>query len=302
MRAPAVRAPRRLPARHGGVALVAVLWIVAALSLLAAGLSQTTRAQIDTASVQRDAAVGQALGDGAIHIALQALLAETRRPPGVQTASIVYQGVAIQVEAAPLDGLISLNGADVPLLAQMLHNAGGLAPGAAEALARQLVQWRSERPPADPTSPAAAALSQQRRFEAPEDLMLVPGVDYTLYARIAPLVSADLSTGKVNALAAPPDVLAALAPGDPGRIARFAAQLAAGQPGVDSSFLDGRFTTSSGGGGTELYRLRASVPLDAGRILVLTRDVSLATDPVHLLPWRFLRQSRQLLSAGAASS
>ena len=135
-----------------------------------------------------------------------------------------YGGQTIDLDIAPLDGLISLNGANVPLLAALLQTGGGLDTGRAQALAAEIVAWRDTRPEVDPTSPGAASV-QARRFEAPEDLLLVPGIDYTLYARIAPLVTAELSGGgQVNPLAAPPGVLAVLAHGDAARVATYLRQ------------------------------------------------------------------------------
>ena len=281
-------------ARRQGMALVVVLWIVAAISVLVTGLVWTTRAQIGAVNAGRDAVVGQALGDAAIALTLQELLGTEPRPTSVQTETVTYAGQTMQVEIAPLDGLVSLNGADAPLLAAILQGGGGLSSAAAQELAQQLVLWRSEVPQ---TQTLGAAGGQPRMFEAPEDLLLVPGVDYDLYARLAPLVSADLRSGRVNPQAAPPQVLAALAPGDPGRIAQFVAARTGGVP-ADSSFLD----PSLAGVGVfsgRFYRLRVSVPLDAGRILVLTRDVALTTTSFSLLPWRLLRQSRQIQAAGA---
>ena len=284
--------PRAFRAR--GMALVAVLWIVAALSILVTGLIWTTRAQMGIVAAGRDAAEGQALGDAAITLTLQTLQAANPKPTSAQTASVTYAGQTMQVQVAPLDGLISLNSAGAPMLAALLQGSGGLPSAAAQQLAQQLVQWRSEAPQ------IGNAPGQPRMFEAPEDLLLVPGVDYELYARIAPLVSADLRGGRVNAQAASAQVLTALTPGDPGRIAQFIAQRNSGQPGADSSFLDSNFIVSGSSAAGRLYRLRVSVPLDAGKMLVLTRDVALSSAPSSLLPWRLLRQSRQIQSSGGA--
>jgi general secretion pathway protein K len=274
------------------MALVAVLWIIAALSILVTGLIWTTRAQISTVAARRDAAAGQALGDAAITLTLQALLVSNPKPTGVQTVPVTYAGQTMQVEVAPLNGLISLNSAGAPMLAALLQGAGGLPPPAAQDLAQQLVQWRSEAPQTSLTN----GPGQPRLFEAPEDLLLVPGVDYDLYSRLAPLVSADLRGGRINPQAAPSQVLAALAPGNQGMIAQFLAQR--GQPGADSSFLDSGFISNVAFSG-QLFRLRVSVPLDAGKMLVLTRDVALRGTSSSLLPWRLLRQSRQIQSSGA---
>jgi len=274
------------------MALIAVLWIVAALSLMVTGLTYTVRQQIQSAATQRDQVTGQALGEAAIALALQQILASSQRPQAIVSDTVPYAGAAIEVEVAPLDGLIPLNGSGAPLLAALLQFAGGLAQGPAQTLAQTLVEWRDGIPQLDLSQ--AANANAPRRFEAPEDLMLVPGVDYALYARLAPLVSADLAgAGRVNPQAAPPGVLAVLAQGNDGRVAQYLGQRASGQPGADASGFNPAFVGSGAGSG-ELYRLRASVPLEAGKILLLTRDVALSAS--RTAPWRILRTQRQIVA------
>lgn len=256
--------------RAAGMALIAVLWIVAALSLMVMGLSGTVRQQIQIIGSQRDQVSGQAAGEAAIALALQALQVAPERPAGTSTLSLPYGGLDIGVELAPLNGLISLNDAGAALLAALLQNAGGLDAGRAQALAGELVVWRDGRPDVDPTAPGAASV-QARRFEAVEDLMLVPGVDYALYARVAPLLSADLRGGQINPLAAPPAVQAVLT-------------------------ASGLSSPSAGGVRTDLYRLQASVPLETGKILLLTRDVALGIDTSRKAPWSVLRTDRQIVA------
>lgn len=284
---------RPAPSRAAGMALIAVLWIVAALSLMVMGLTSTARQQVQIAGAQRDQVTGQALGEAALALALQQLQVDAQRPRGVVTDTLSYAGVPIEVEVTPLDGLIPLNGASAELLAALLHIAGGLPQSEAQALAATLVEWRDGRPELDLTV-AAAARAMPRRFEAPEDLMLVPGVDYTLYARLAPLVSADSSSAsRVNPEAAPPEVLAVLAQGDAASVARYLDQRASAQPGADTTGFSSAFV---GGGGGDLYRLRARVPLEAGKMLLLTRDVGLSVNASRTAPWRILRTDRQIVA------
>lgn len=169
--------------------------------------------------------------------------------------------------------------------------AGGLAPAPAQALATALVEWRDGRPAGD----AAGADARQRQFEAPEDLLLVPGVDYALYARLAPLVSADLGgASRVNPQAAPPGVLAVLADGNQARVAAYLGQRASGQPGLDTTGFQTAFIDTAG---SNLYRLRASVPLEAGKMLHLTQDVALGSGSSRIAPWRVLRTDRRIAPA-----
>ena len=192
----------------------------------------------------------------------------------------------------PLDGLISLNGASVPLLAALLQVAGGLPAPNAEALAQQLDDWRTGRS-------GELGTPVPRHFEAPEDLLLVPGIDYTLYARLRPLVTTEQRGGdRVNPLAAPPAVLAVLARGDAALAGRIVAQRAASAVGVDTTGLDPALAGSSGS--TYFYRLVARVPLGEGKILGFTRDVALDSFSPRTAPWRTLRSERQLLAIDGA--
>lgn len=277
------------------MALIAVLWIVAALSVLVIGVTATVRQHIQVVGTVSDQVRGQALGEAAMALVLQQLQTISPQPRGITTVTPSYAGVTIPVEVAPLDGLISLNGAPAPLLAELLRVAGGMPAAQAAQWAADLVAWRNGVPQLDPTQTAASG-GQPRRFEAAEDLLLVPGIDYDVYARVAPLVSADLGRGdtRVDPAAAPPGVLAVLAHGNSGPVSTYLRQRATAQPGADVSGFDPAFIDT---GGSALYRLRASVPLETGKILRLTHDVALASGLSLSQPWRVLHRERQIVVA-----
>ncbi len=271
-----------------GVALVAVLWIVAALSLLVAGMTQSVRQYTRTVAAARDAVVAQALGDAAIQLALQSLQVAQPRPVGRQSLDVQFGGVSVTVVVQPLNGLIDLDRAPQPLLASLLATAGGLPAARAQVLAQTLDEWRTSR---------VAGSSEPARFEAIEDLLLVPGVDYSLYERLRPLISVDpLGTGKVNPLAADVGVLAVLANGNLALAAQVAAAQDAGRLGIDTSGLDPRFIET---GSTERYRLEARVSGEQGKIEVFSRSVAFG-DSASGVPWQTLRTERWVMPAGAA--
>lgn len=279
--------------RLRGMALIAVLWIVAALAILVTGMTQSVRQQVRVTATTLDAVTAQAMGDGAIALTLQALQVLPQRPQQAVTQTVSYAGVEVEVEVFPLDGLISLNGASVPLLSALLQVAGGLPTGDADALAQRLDDWRAGRS-------GELATPVPRYFEAPEDLLLVPGVDYALYARLRPLVTTELRGGdRVNPQAAPPGVLAVLARGNPALAERIVTQRGTSATGIDTTGLDPALATS-GGGSTLFYRVAAKVPLGEGKILRFTRDVALASFSPRIAPWRTLRSERQWLTAGNA--
>ncbi len=262
-----------------GMALIAVLWVLAAFGVLVASLGYSVRQQARLVAGERDAVVAQALADGAIQLALQQLQVARSRPTALTRSPVEFAGHAITVTLQPLSGLIDLNGAQPPLLAALLQVAGGLPPGAAEPLAQQLVEWRGARP--DGGAPW--------HFEAVEDLLLVPGIDYPLYERLRPLLTADgESQAGVAPLAALPDVLAVLTQGDAARAGQIAAARDSGQPGVDLTTLDPQFAQ---GGSTSRYRIWAEVPLNTGKMAYFARTVLLSPNTVGV-PWRTLHTER----------
>ena len=246
---------------------------------MALALAGTTRVQVHTASAQRDAASAQAAGEAAVALALQELLAQPVRLDGVQHMRVQWQDMDIAVQVASLDGFVSLNGASVEMLATVLQSTGAAN---AQTLAEAIVAWR------DGTDMPLEKRLQPRRFEAVEDLMLVSGMDYALYARVAPLMSATAKNSAVNARSAPSEVLHAFAGEQDARVDDYMARR--DEPNADASFLNPAFATAHGGGGT-LYRVSANVPLDEGTIAHFVCDVALQADTQRGQPWTLLRQS-----------
>ena len=60
--------------RSQGVALIAVLWIVAAMAIAVTGMTHAVRNEIRTVTAARSSVESQALGEAAIALALQKML------------------------------------------------------------------------------------------------------------------------------------------------------------------------------------------------------------------------------------
>lgn len=278
-----MRRHRHPALRHSrGMALLAVLWIVAALSIIATGITRTLRQEGRAITLARQEVEAQALGDAAIQIALQALRANQQPLARAILVDIGYRGVVMQVQLMPLNGLIDINTASQPLLQRLFAVAGGLAPDAAQALAQTVMQVRQQRD----------ARGGPQRFEAEEDLLRVPGIDYDLYARLAGLLTADLrGSGRVNPLAAPVEVLTVLAGGDAAQAAQIAAARDAGQAGVDTSALDGSLLETSA---SRRLRVQARVPLADGGFMRVSRSVDLDARTPDGAPWLTFRTAAGL--------
>ncbi|MFN4120426.1 general secretion pathway protein GspK [Acidovorax sp.] len=263
------------------MALIAVLWVVAALSILVTGFSRVARDEIGVVASFRQGVVAQATGDAAIALALWEISGTTVPVTRVQHADIAYRGVIVPVSVMPLNGLIDLNAAPQALLARLYEVAGGISADAAQALSQLTIEARTKPGPTN----------QPERFEATEDLLRVPGVDYDLYARLSPLLTvyARASGGRVNPMAAPLDVLTVLANGNVGVAERIAQERDQGAQGVDTTSLEASFVGVSP---SRRYRVSAMVPLSDGTHMRISRTVDLGFSSRDGLPWRTLHTER----------
>lgn len=270
--------------RHRGLALIAVLWIVAALTLSATGLLYSAKQEIRTAARQRSTVAASALADAALRLVLQQLVTGTTPPTGRWTRTKVeFADAVIDVEFHGLNGLVDINNAPPALLAALFQHAGNLPAGNAESLASTVVDWR-KRP---------GLTARPLGFDAPEDLLQVPGFGYDLYARIQPLVTASLrGGGLVNPEAASVAVLTVLAQGN----AVLASQLSAARENspqaMDTTQLNAAFKDTSAG---RALRMVATVPLGATTALQRTWTVTLGSSSAAALPWKVLEQHHSIV-------
>lgn len=265
-----------------GMALVAVLWIVAALSVMAMGLSQSARQEIQMASTARQLIMGEALGEAAIYLALQEILTGTDPIGQLTTGEVSYQGHAIQVQVLPLNGLIDLNNAPEALLASLFEYAGGVASQNAEALAKTVIETRDKKD----------SLNAKQNFAAIEDLLRVPDINYDLYAKIRSLVTVNAGgSGRINPKAAPEGVLMVLAQGNPGLVANLMDRRDSKDIGMDTSALNGMFLDASI---TQNFMFQAKVALADGGWVVTSRSIRLGDGIKQGLPWRILHTESRL--------
>ena len=273
----------RVPQR--GVALIAVLWLVAAMTLIITGVVKAVRVEIQTAGMQRQTVVAGAQADAAILLALQSLQAQQKEPGNtLQVISVQFENQVFEVSLEPLNGFIDINNAPVQLLAEMYRYAGGLSPSAAQALAQATVDSRQSK--------SAKGLAQG--FDATEDLMHVPGVTYDLYAKINQVVTAALKggSGRVNPMTAPVGVLQILAGGDLARAATLVARRGTDSKLTDTSFLKPEFIEMAS---SRSLQLQVRIDLAGGGSSQKAWQVFWSADPRSGLPWRVLgvQQSMQ---------
>lgn len=263
--------------RGQGVALIAVLWIVAALAIVVAGISHSVRGELRLVSISRETVQAKARAEAALVLVLQQMSVSDKRPNRVLTANVAYEGQTVVVEIMPMNGLIDINSAPATLLARLFQNGANMAPQAADELANSVIAARAK-----PDKQGRAV-----RFDAIQDLLRVPGMDYELYARILPLLTAEAGgSGKVNPLAAPESVLQViLGGGAAASVANFVARRQANEVALDITMFDGSFVDTAS---TQRFQLQARVPLANGSLSLMTCAVDLSASSRDGMPWHLL--------------
>ena len=175
-----------------GSALLAVLWLAAALAAIAFSLSSTVRGETERASTAMDGARGYYLASGAIERASMELLWSAAAPSdrrliplGASHVDYTFAGGAVRVDIVPETAKLNVNLAPPEELYRVCL-ALGLDPNRARDIAAAIVEWRS--PDMGLTGLDGYYLSLTPSFRPPhasfqmtEELLLVKGITPDIY-------------------------------------------------------------------------------------------------------------------------
>jgi general secretion pathway protein K len=173
----ALRASRR------GSALLAVLWVSAALAAIAFSLSNTVRGETDRTSNAVDGLRCYYLAQGAIWRAADEMLWSVQTPNnakvkhGAPFVDYRFPSGIVHVEIVPETAKLNVNSA-TPDELYRLGIALGLDPGRARQIALAIVAQRTPKTasiPVDLSAPSSF-LARPASFEEIEELLLVPGI------------------------------------------------------------------------------------------------------------------------------
>ncbi len=288
-----MRCTRGAVSLQAGIALVAVMWMVGGLSILAAGLAFSSRVELMAVQQQQEQARVRALADGAIRLATMSLLGDGPERNLYREVPLSFDGVSMRVRITPATGLVDLNLADERVLTQLFVMAGGLDVESAATLAQRVMDWRD--PDTAPLLPFGAEDeayqaagrpegARDGRFETPEDLRLVLGVDGHLYDKLRHLIGIEGSRA-VDPLAASPDVLMALGGGDAALLAAVEAGRQAAPPHIDPTLLPAEMFASSA---AFVFRIEVWVEGASGARWRRAQWVEPGARPGAGLPWTTL--------------
>jgi len=278
-----------------GIALIAVLWALTLLSIIAAALSLETRTSARIARNMADQAAARAAADAGIqraildladlagastdsgnHRAILRFVAPAdgepaKLPSGGAAYDWPFANTTVHISVQDEVGKINLNRApEVPLAA--LFRSVGVEPGKAQSLAAAIADFRDAD---NLTRPAGAEVAEYRAaglawgpknapFQAVEELQQVLGMTTEIYERVAPYLTPYSMVGRFNPTTTTDPLRGIL------RRVGFNSQYVSSYPGL-------------------VYSIRAEAKGANGAVFVREARVQLIQQertPVRILAWR----------------
>ncbi len=231
----------RPASRQRGIALIAVIWVVALLAVMALDVLAAARREGASAYDLAERARLDAAADAGIALAIRALLVagSAVAPPrgGVAAAAaqdLDFAGTRLRVAVEDEAGKIDLNRAPQAVL-RALFEALGEPPARAGSLANAIIDWRDQdqvpRPGGGAEAPEYRAAGRgfpprDGDFQAVEELSLVLGMTPALMAAAAPALTVHSQRDQPDRTVAVPLALRAAA--GPAAVAPPAAAARAG--------------------------------------------------------------------------
>lgn len=262
-------------ARQAGVALAIVVWFIAGMSLLVAGIVAQARVDTHMAQIHLSRASAVAAGDGAIRLMMvDEMLANDPAVASDQAPGGRYRvgEIDVTVRLVSAAGLIDLNKASIEMLTSLFQIAGGLSGEDARLLGETVVQSRAAR---------AARRDGEglSRLVAPEDLMRLPGANRTLLDSVRDfIVVGESGRGAVDWSLAPQALLDVLPATD--REQAASVRELRGNRGGASRGERGQMAG--------VYRADAIVRL-GDKFWLRRRWISIEPTSSSTLPWRVIR-------------
>ena len=230
MSANATRSPRPEITGADGFIIVAVLWILAALAILASVCSVYVVQTATAMELNSERIEAEALVKASLDLAVMKLTATKNATPSIGRFSFRLGGANVAVDFRSEAGRIDLNAAPKELLVGMFA-AIGVGSDLANAFAARIIGWRTPAATGAVDNEAAdyrtAGLPYGPRlgpFLHPSELSLVMGLPPAVVERALPLVTTYSALPQINVMAASPEVLAALPGVTPDRLYSFLAQ------------------------------------------------------------------------------
>lgn len=275
-----------------GAALIMVLWLVAALSLVVLAGAQGVRQQIQRTALDLERLRAESVLDAAIQLTAQRLLLDRGKDSQYQIKRLSLGQTDTWVEITPSGGLVDVNVASEALLQALFQRAGGLSPGEAAILVSRVRDYID--PDDTPGGVGGAEAAQYRAAGWPSmprnaaledlsDLKSVLGMTAGLYEIIAPHLGTN-GQQRIEIDSAPPALIDALT-GQQGLGARIHKSPPEMRAGVLLSGAAAEFFAPARSSGGQTVRLRAFAQAEGDRWWQREVWIDLSERPDALTPW-----------------
>ena len=211
--------------KQRGVAMVLVMWLVAAMSITVGGALALAREEIVLASSRLGEAQAFALGKGIARLAVldraraQTAVDENGDPDHAGLSRVFMSryeidDLTVSATVYPASGFVSVAESDPAVWQQLLSGVGGMYNVAAATLAEQIVNSKLETTASAGSGPPGSFqfYSRYRRARSAvyvEQLLGIEGMNRAVYDRIRPSISPFNVGSGVDPAVAPPEMLAA---------------------------------------------------------------------------------------------
>lgn len=304
------RAGKALARRQQGVVLPMLLWFIAALTLLVTGVVSHSKTDVRVVDNFRNRVEAEAITFGVLNLVMRDLYRARQATGGELKPGVTFEresdmdGYQTKVSVVPVVGLVGLNSAGEGLLRQVLERVTGIEQGRVEQIMEGVLSLRQETQPATTSSGWTIPSAEQegvRGFTVVEDLLKVPGVTREIYDGLRNQVHAQAQGGTaVDLLAAPAEVLLALAGGDSEVVDLVMADRQDGQlDSLPAGFANGLVAVGSGEGGS-VFRIDVKVKFGPSAVMKQRFWASLASAPSGI-PWRIERAEPVIATSWAES-
>ena len=210
--------------KQRGVAIVLVMWLVAAMSITVSGALALAREEIGLASSRLGEAQAFALGKGIARLAVmdharaQTAVDENGDldpggPSRVFRSRYEIDDLTVYATVYPASGFVSVAESDPAVWQQLLSGVGGMDNVAAATLAEQIVNSELDTTASAGSGPPGSFQFYSRYRQARsavyvEQLLVVEGMNRAVYDRIRTSISPFNVGSGVDPAVAPPEMLA----------------------------------------------------------------------------------------------
>jgi general secretion pathway protein K len=292
-----------------GFALLLVIWILALLAVLAAGVAADSQSESKIARNRVELAHARDLAEAGIALAIVGLTVPDmtlRWPADGSTRTVAYDGGSVAVTIQDESGKIDINQAPLELIAGLFDTLSPETKESREIVMNALALQRQTAADQARATPGARGFDLPRRrrtvsladaaFANIAELLQLPGMSRSVFERIRPFVTVYGQNPTVNPLTAPREVLAAL-------------------PGVDGLSIDSYLIARQAQGSVQPTSALPSLGATAAKYISIadlnavtiiaqsktetglgfSREATVSFDSTAALPFKFLewRQSAE---------